>query len=257
MKTRQFHRLAAMSAGARLPLVVQGLEAVGANVARIADQIETCDDAGAYGAARLIRNVGREEAGKFLILLDTYRSPGSDRTAISRQFKRAGNHLAKLISAEIADYSIASWSELSEAVYRLRQQFHLDGPNDYDWIFPNELIAEREAELYVDLIDSEDGLFWSCPYDDDVPVSVPRSMRLVLALLRTGIISVAGLPVLEDAWRDFDPSAERTHTDWARRSTIALDAFTASHQTGSDWPTAARVAVEFWPMPMVDFTWPR
>jgi AbiV family abortive infection protein len=252
MKTRQFHRLASVSPAARLPLVVQGLEAIGRNVQRIAAQIEACDDAKAYGAARLMHNVGREEAGKFLILLDVYRSPASHPTTVSRQFKRAGNHLAKLIYAEIADYAIASRSELEGAVETLRQELHLDGPNDYDWIFPNELIAEREGALYVDLMDAEGELFWSSLYEDDLPVSVPRPMKLVLALVATGISSAAGLPLLEDAWRDFDPWAQTHYNDWARCSTAALDAFAASNHTEAEWPTAARVAVDLWPMPMVE-----
>lgn len=43
---------------------------------------------------------------------------------------------------------------------RHRQQFFLDGPNDIDFIFSNDLIRDREAALYVDLIDNEGTLGW-------------------------------------------------------------------------------------------------
>lgn len=241
-----------MSEAARLPLLLEGLAAIGANVQRIAEQIEVCAKANAYGAGRLLRNVGNEEAGKFLILIDSCRSPNSSPKTLSRQFGRAGNHLAKLIYARIADYSIASQSELVEAVENLRQALYLDGPNDFDWIFPNELIAEREGALYVDLMDSEGRLFWSSPVDDDWPVGVSRPMRLVLALVGTGIVSAAGLGLLEDAWRDFESTANSHCSEWARRSTAALENLSASVPVEPDWPTLAGVAVNLWPMPMVE-----
>src|SRR6266550_9060606 len=155
MKTRQFRQLAGMSFKQRLPLLVRGLDAVAANVRRLAGERETCAEAGAHQAAELLRNVAREEAGKFLVLIDTCRAPVGDDATISRQFDRAGNHLAKLIYAQIADYSIASQPELLRAIDLHRQALYLDGPNDFDWIFPNELLAEREGALYVDLVESE------------------------------------------------------------------------------------------------------
>lgn len=156
MKTRQFRQLAGLSFNARLPLLVEGLEVIGANIAAIAAELEELGARPATNrAARLLSNVGQEEAGKFLVLIDSCRSPSSDASTIACQFDRARNHLAKLIYAQIADYSIASQEELLGAVERHRQALHLDGPNDFDWIFQNELIAEREGALYVDLVESE------------------------------------------------------------------------------------------------------
>ena len=113
------------------------------------------------------------------MLIDAFRSPAAGPAELSRQFARAGQHLPKLIYAQIADYLIASQTELLAAVERHRPQLHLDGPNDFDWIFANELISERERMLYVDLIEDEDGLDWlapnseACAVRSKVPIDRP------------------------------------------------------------------------------------
>lgn len=118
MKTRQFKRLAGLPLAKRVPLVVEGLAAIGANVTNLAIDLEQCNEAKAYRAARLLHNVAREEAGKFLVLIDAYRAPAADQATLSRQFSRAGDHLSKLLYAQMADYSIGSRKELHSAVTR-------------------------------------------------------------------------------------------------------------------------------------------
>jgi hypothetical protein len=256
MKTRQFRQLASKGFDARLPLLIDGLETIGANISRIAAELQVCNSAQASRAAGLLANVGKEEAGKFLILIDSCRAPESDQGAISRQFGRAGNHLAKLIYAQVADYRIASQEELLRAVDDNRRSLYLDGPNDVDWIFPNRLIAERERALYVDLVESEDELEWVAPRDECetavFPKPHPRSVRLVSALIQTGIVSASGLSLLQEAWRGFQPRANTHYSEWARRSTAALQALVAGRQVDDDWARAASSVVDLWPMPMVE-----
>lgn len=252
MKTRQFKQLAGLPPGKRPSLVVDGLRAIGANVAKLAEELEQCNEAKTFRAASLLYNVGREEAGKFLVLIDAYRAPDADQATISRQFKRARDHLSKLIYAQIADYSIASQDELISAIDRHRQALYLDGPNDYDWIFRNELLSERENSLYVDLVDTEGELSWWTPHDYDMPVSVPWSMRLVQALLTTGFISPAGLEGLREAWTGFDPREQSQFRDWADRTKRALRAFPDENTEDGRWSNAARFIADRWPMPMVE-----
>src|SRR5437588_7855023 len=121
VKTRQFKQLAGKGFIQRLPLLVEGLEAIATNVGRIASEMDIWTQAGAYRAAEMLRTLGREESGKFLILIDSCRAPDSDQATISRQFERAGKHLAKLIYAQMADYSIASQRELLRAIDQHRQ----------------------------------------------------------------------------------------------------------------------------------------
>jgi AbiV family abortive infection protein len=207
-----------------------------------------------YTAAQLLANVAKEEAGKFLVLLDSCRAPDASDATISRQFGRAADHLAKLMYAEMVDYSIASQGELLRAIERHRQSLYLDGPNDHDWILRNELLAERESALYVDLMESEGILGWSAPYDavSALDVTPSRSIGLVKALMEAGIISSGGLHFLRDAWSGFDAHQDTHYKDWAKRTELGLKAVAAVQSTGRDWLTAARRVVELWPMPMVE-----
>ncbi|MDQ2959803.1 MAG: AbiV family abortive infection protein [Candidatus Dormibacteraeota bacterium] len=251
MKARQFRQLANKTFAQRLPLLIEGLEALTVNLDRLAADFDLSVHAKAYRAAEMVRNVAREEGGKFLILIDSCRAPDSSPQQLSRQFARAGNHLAKLIYDQIADYSIASQDELLRAVEKHRQQLHLDGPDDYNWILPNELIAERESILYVDLVESEGALGWSYPLEAQEPLGLPKSIRLVDSLRKTGMISPPGLTALQDAWGGFDSAADTHYAEWARRTTEALSATASGHSVDEEWSAAARSVVDIWPMPMV------
>jgi AbiV family abortive infection protein len=248
MRTRQFRQLAGMGTAKRLPFLEAGLTAIGANVQQLAAEHDECVRSGARRSAQLVRNVAREEAGKFLILIDAARCPAADQGLLSDHFNRAGVHLAKLIYAQIADYSIATQEELLGAVESHRHRLRLDGPNDFDWIFPNQLITERESALYVDLVEDEEGLDWSAPHDVGGAVlpSMCGSVRLVMAVTAVGLTSVAGMLALADAWDGFDPHTDSHCTDWAERTALALAA------TQMEEAAPAPFVVDRWPMPMVE-----
>lgn len=251
MKARQFKQLASVGRDRRAAMVVEGLEAIGENVARLASEIEACSDAKAFRAAQLAYNVSREEAGKFLALIDAYRVAAPTQETLVRQFGRCGDHLAKLLYAEIADYSIATRNELVSALDRDRVALYLDGPNDYDFIYRNELIAARESLLYVDLISAEGTLEWWTPWDHAMAVGVPGPVRLIAAILGTGLVSVAGLGVLANAWADFDPGVDSHCRDWTVRTRAALSEFPSNIVDGR-WSADAWLVADRWPMPMVD-----
>lgn len=253
MKTRQFKQLAGLPRAKRVPLVVEGLTAIGANIAKLVEELEQCNEAEAYRSARLAHNVAREEAGKFLVLVDAYRASAKDQAMISRQFARAGDHLSKLLYAQMADYSIGSRKELHSAVTRHRQALYLDGPNGCDWVFRNDLLSERESALYVDLVDSEGALEWWTPHDYPMGVPAPASVRLVQALLTTGLVSPAGFQALQDAWRGFDPLAESHCWEWAERTRCALHAFPDENVDEGHWTGDAGYVADHWPMPLVQF----
>ena len=252
MKTRQFQQLANLPRPTRDALVVEGLLAIEANVAVIADGMEACIKVDAFRADRMLHNLAREEAGKFLVLIDAYRSPGVDQAVLFRQFKRAGNHLSKLVYAQMADYSIASQAELLSAVSNHRQPLYLDGPNDYDFVFRNQLLMERENALYVDLVESEGTLKWWEPYDLKLSYSAPTCARLVQAIVEAGFASVNGLQVLSTAWSGFDPKENSHFSSWRARTVEALSLLQAPDVKEEDWLRITRFVADRWPMPMVE-----
>lgn len=252
MKTRQFNRLAGLPRDRRRELVLEGLLDIGENVAILGDELERCNAARAFRAARLVHNAGHEEAGKFLVLVDVFRAPEAGQAAIARQFRRAGDHLSKLIYAQMSDYSIGSQSELVKAVDHHRKGLYLDGPNDYDWIFRNELLSERERALYIDLVDAEGSLQWWTPVDYEMPIPVPFSIRLVRDLMSTELLTPAGLEVLEEAWTGFDAQKECHCTEWQRRTEEALLTFPQANESEGTLNASADFITRHWLMPMVE-----
>jgi len=225
MKTRQFVRLASVAAERRDQLLLEGLRRLGANITTLIVEIDECNQAGARRAATLLRNIGREEAGKFLILL-----------AI----------------AQMADYSIGSRSEMLRAIEHHRRELYLDGPNDFDFIMRNDLIDEREGALYVDLVDADSELLWLAPTELDFPVAASTSMQLVAAITASDLISPQGFRRLRQAWSDFDPQSESHHDEWSQRTIQALQHTAADlPPTDNSWAQlAGRIAYD-WPMPLV------
>jgi len=172
---------------------------------RWADGLAGADAAG----GEVIRLIADEEAAKFLILVDAIRCPRREQKRLVAQLRRCHDHLAKGIYGEICSYSVGTYEELLSYVERLRKSHYLDGPNDADWIFRNELEARREQRLYVDYVENDDGHIWWEPNRYDHlhlwPSSTSRVVEVVRALVRAGLGLRAGVAVVATEWRSFDP----------------------------------------------------
>jgi hypothetical protein len=127
-----------------------------------------------------------------------------DDPAIVRQIKRFYDHLARCIYVEVAQMRPADFAEVRQMVDSMRRSHYLDGPNDVDWIFRNQLLANREGRLYVDYIHEEEGDRWVSPaMNDEVNLGVPSPgvRELVGALHRLGCTSRRGLAIIAEAWK--------------------------------------------------------
>lgn len=251
MKSRQFKQLASGPKDRRLSLLLEGLKKTAEHVGSLAAEAEAANEAEATHAARLVTNVATEEAGKFLLLLDGHRV-SVDQKKLGVHYHRAGNHLAKLLYAQMADYRIADYAELRNAIDRHRRRFYLDGPNEVDFIMPNDLLSRRETPMYIDLIDAEGELEWWTAHPETWPLLPGRAVNLVLRIAETGLLSASGLEALRSAWRDFDPETEGHCRHWARRTLQALMVLPQNvKEHGQPTRLAWHVADE-WPMPMVE-----
>ena len=143
----------------------------------------------------------------------------------------------------MVDYRITDRTELASLLHQHRLERYLDGPNDVDWVFRNDLVAGRENDMYVDLVQTEDGLEWWPPLPSTAPPLVPDAVRLVLALQDSGMFAAGALKRLERSWVDFDPTVESHFVDWSDRTANAL----------RGGPSASlAIACELWPMPMTE-----
>ena len=196
----------------RLDAIAEGLGLLAEHVATLRQDVMHLAEADRPRGRAVLSAQSEEEAAKALILLDLVRMDWRDHKAVSRQIGRFYNHLARCIYVDAVQMRPADFREVRERVDWLRRSHYLDGPNDVDWIFRNQLIAEREDSLYVDYVHEEEGNRWTTPASKEgVDFGVDTAVQdLVGALHRTGCASRAGLEIVAAAWTA-QPLDDGTH----------------------------------------------
>lgn len=205
----------------------------------------------AVRAAAAIQVVADEEAGKYLILLDTARCMRQSQQVRARQLKRCNEHLAKGVYAELVGIAPADFRELLGYAEELRKSHYLDGPNDVDWIFRNEIEASREERLYVDFVETDDGTGWLSPSRFDLVgyERVSLAVELVAALHRAGVDSEDGVSIIDEIWHDFVPEDSTRWGEVETRSMATLERLrSAGLMTGSDQDES--LILDRWTFPM-------
>lgn len=237
----------------RFDAIAEGLGLLAEHVATLREDVIHLAEADRPRGQAVLAAQSEEEAAKALILPDLVRMSWRDRNAVSCQIGRFYNHLARCIYVDATRMRPANFRKVRERVEWLRQSHYLDGPNDVDWIFRNQLIAEREESLYVDYVHEEEGDRWSTPaINEGVHFGAETAVQdLVGALHGTGCTTRAGLEVVAAAWTE-QPIDDDTH--WqeitlVNRSIIAELAerdHTLTHATTDD----ARRVIEQWHFPL-------
>lgn len=205
---------------ARIAMIAEGLELLVENVATLDAGVEVLRDAESKRGLWVLAGQADEEAAKILILLDLMRMDPRDQRAMTRQLQRFHQHLARCIYVEMVHMSPANFLEVHAIVESMRPSHYLDGPNDVDWIYPNQLLAERERRLYVDLISEDKRQRWTTPAQDEAlgfggPSAAVRD--LVRSFARLGLTSAAGLALVAETWSGRDVEDE---THWGAIVTI-------------------------------------
>ncbi|MCA1706937.1 MAG: hypothetical protein LC808_28205 [Actinobacteria bacterium] len=224
----------------------------------IAERVRSLDEAAAALKGRssaLLAMVASEEAGKFLVLLDAVRVPRNRQAVRRDQLKRASDHLAKHLYARAAEIRSTSFKDLLSHLEYYRQAYYLDGTNDYDWIFRNDIDQEREGLLYVDLLEVDGRLQWWAPTGRDLWGSGwgPSSGgRLVDTLAKSEATTPDGLAVMATCWRDFELGPETPYSVLADRIRGFLAALHDKGLSASLTPMEKRLLVDSWPFPLYD-----
>lgn len=146
----------------------------------------------------------------------------------------------------------ATFGELIDYLEGARASHYLDGPNDVDWVFRNEIEASREERLYVDYVEMDDGADWLTPARFDLATfggQTPAAVQLVATLTAAGVASPGGLTAVAASWHDFIPAPDTHHSDLAVRIDDSLAALTAMTSTTIDRPSAQFIR-NTWPFPL-------
>jgi hypothetical protein len=214
MRPRAAPSLASLRRPELLASLGEGMGLIAEHVATLERIAEQQEGPSASRAVEVTRVVSDEEAGKFLILLDVARAGFANQAVKREQLGRTASHIAKGIYARAVDIRPADFAEVLRYADGLRRSHYLDGPNDVDWIFRNEIEAEREETLYVDYVATDDGNVWVTPQrlDDIHPRYPSGAVELVGAMARAGFCEPGVLSTVSEVWRDFHPAPE---TQWS------------------------------------------
>lgn len=203
MQARALKRLMQLPPARRREQISKGLIHLADNVATLDADIGLLAEEGRGRSLWILARQAEEEAAKALILLDLARMDRRDQAGQTRQLANFYDHLARCIYAEVTQMSPADFAEVKRMVESMRPSHFLDGPNGFDWIFRNRLLANREEGLYVDYVHDDEGERWVTPASNDTihfGGPSPAVRDLIGSLRRVGAMSVRGLEVLADIW---------------------------------------------------------
>lgn len=184
-----------------LELIIEHTSHIEADARFLAKQKKGC-------GYNILKAILKEEAAKFLILFDAIRCPRVPPDDFAKQLNRFNDHLAKGIYALVYGLQPADFKEIHEIIERECHEYYLDGPNDVDWIFRNEILQKREETIYVDYIESDGGHIWLSPkryYHPEMSTFTlhlsPQIMEIVTALWKVGCTKAEALAVIARKWR--------------------------------------------------------
>ena len=257
VQPRSIHLLASLSDAMFLPKIATGLQLLREHVAELDAGVNLLVESSQWRCSEAVRVIAEEEAAKFLILLDAVRCSNKDHARRVQQLVRFNQHLAKGIYARICEIRPATFGEVVGYIDHFRSDLYLDGPNDVDWIFRNEIDAAREERIYVDYIKSDEGETWYSPSSWDVVTSSfggeksRTVVRLVDLMARAGLADALGLRVVADVWRDFDPVADTHWQEVLRRNRETLVGLRDAGLFSSDFtPSDASYLADRWTFPL-------
>jgi AbiV family abortive infection protein len=255
VKARQLIKILNLPEAQRFGVIAEGLSLLAEHVGTLHSDLLQLMENDRPRSAAVVDSLASEEAAKMLILLDVVRMGWADQDAVRRQIKYFYNHLARGIYAWVASGRPADLKEIRGYADSLRRSLYLDGPNDVDWIFRNEIVAEREETLYVDYLAAEHKNFWTTPASRDrYQTSLPnRVVEIAVALDRIGCTKIESLEIISRAWQGVTIN-DKTH--WTVVKKINRQIFAELQSQGLAKSDLTRrhlfLAEEHWTFPLTD-----
>ncbi|WP_248761340.1 hypothetical protein [Pseudarthrobacter sp. SSS035] len=245
-------RLVTLSNEERFPILGEGLEKLGDRVAHLAGAVAALKAADDVIAAAALDVICTEEAAKVLILLDLARCMHPQKP-FAKGCKYFYSHLARGIYAHVHEGNPADFAEIMRYVEVLRPSHYLDGPNDADWIFRNEILRGRESALYVDYEESQREEFSWTGGEREMLYVPARLTRLILALRTSGVLTEAGARAAAKAWKNapFDGSTRWEFARERAKYVLAEIAVQENKDPTQEMHTAWRTVMEKWTFPLI------
>jgi AbiV family abortive infection protein len=255
MRVRAIRDLSQLSDSEFFQSVAEGLGLIVRNAVKLYEGATIVAREGRSHASRVLEGIAEEEAAKFLVLMDAVRCPRQPGERFAAQLGRFGDHLAKGLYANSCSWRPTTLGQLQEYMDSCRHEFYLDGPNDVDWIFRNEVIQNREGGLYVDYVSSDEGHFWTDPslYESVLSGTFePLALKMAKVLSDVGLATAIGLSVVAQIWR---PAPLDMKTSWSEFRDLNLRTLEAleTEKVLLEQPSEAYSwVINHWQFPMYD-----
>jgi AbiV family abortive infection protein len=253
MKVREAKALGTLPDPKFFAVVSEGIGHVVTNATRLEESARAVREARRPQATRILSLLAEEEAAKGLILLDAVRCPRKEQQIRSRQLGYFNDHLARGIYADLAGARPSDFAELERYAASMRKTHYLDGPNDVDWIFRNQILAEREDAIYVDYMESDGEYSWHAPRDDEMLLMAymaPPSLRIAQALHAIGLTSPKGLEIVAGIWRKVRVHSALTWHEVRELNLATFSRLQAEGITGGGDRESASTLVNRWQFPL-------
>jgi AbiV family abortive infection protein len=164
MKVRSLSLIQQLKYPVQLAEISCGMETITENVFKLSACTNALRIDEYERGCRVLKYLMEEESAKVLILMDYVRLPLAEPEKSSRQLKYFYDHFVRCLYVETYNtLKPANWAEVCTWVRQETPSLYLDGPNDVDWIFRNDLIQQRETALYVDYVALDDDRRWYGP----------------------------------------------------------------------------------------------
>lgn len=205
MKVRNIGYLCQLPKSDRLKRIAEGLNLLVENIQTISLSFRKLEDQQTIRGYRILRQLAEEESAKFLILIDYVRCPDTRQVEQSRQLRYFYDHFVRSLYAEYCTIRPATWKEVYDWVELMKPSLFLDGPLGVEWIFRNELLQQREQQMYVDFVKTDNENQWIGPqlleYNGVVTWELGSDVvNLVLAMWKCGFATFNALKEISNQW---------------------------------------------------------
>jgi AbiV family abortive infection protein len=258
MKVRRVGDLAQSSDPDFLAAIAEGCTLSLANAEQLFEEAQKVLAGGGRRGYLILRALAEEEASKALILLDAVRCPPAENARRSHQLRKFADHLSRMIYSEICSHRPVDYRGTEDAVERLREEYYLDGPSGFDWIYRNQLLQEREGILYVDYVETDDGRRWEMPNQALVdilttgPPIPPHSLSTARHLSKVGAFTAQGIAIVAGVWRGCTPSSETKYATFRALNVRTLEELNAAGLCDDAGGADLQAVRDEWPFPL----WP-
>ncbi len=208
MRSKAIKDLCQLRDGDLFKEIAEGLSVILSHVLQIKSDSIYLSRNGRPCGYNILEAIAAEEAAKVLILMDCIRCPRTNSEAFAKQLEKFNGYLPKGIYAYLYGLKPKTFKEVREIVESQRHEFYLDGPNDFDWIFRNEILQLREEKIYVDYTENDGDHVWLSPnryYLNQIGREgiylIPDAIEVAEAWWTVGGTSPEALAIIAEKWR--------------------------------------------------------